>query len=251
MRHNNTPATATQINNLIALVQTAKDERARAVAIGLIWEKYGDKIVGIAAKQSYNMDSDFGYHGYSVADRRAAVMGETFEVFLKSTQEFDATLGVPFMAHAAQKAKWQLQTDKRENAKRDDREVSIDRARECRSYKKKTSEKGDQHAADPENIAYIDRHHPMASNLFDDMEKNVYLKDAIDVMKRSLAKNPKLLRYFNTLMEICNEGLSPTDAEAASRLNCTRATTNNYRKQLLQHLCDSGLYEECHMALAA
>ena len=115
MRHNNTPATATPINNLIALVQTAPTEEARASAIGQMWEQYGDKIVGIAAKQSYTMDSDFGYHGYSVADRRAAVMGETFEVFLKTALEFDATLGVPFMAHTANKVKWQLQTDKREN----------------------------------------------------------------------------------------------------------------------------------------
>ena len=76
MRHNNTPATATQINNLIALVQNAPTEEARASAIGQMWEQFGDNVVGIAAKQSYNMDSDFGYHGYSIADRRAAVMGE-------------------------------------------------------------------------------------------------------------------------------------------------------------------------------
>ena len=62
MRHNNTPATATQINNLIALVQTAPTEEARASAIGQMWEQFGDNIVGIAAKQSYTMDYDFGYH---------------------------------------------------------------------------------------------------------------------------------------------------------------------------------------------
>ena len=219
MRHNNTPATATPINNLIALAQTAPTEEARASAIGQMWEQYGDKIVGIAAKQSYNMDSDFGYHGYSVADRRAAVMGETFEVFLKSALEFDATLGVPFMAHAANKVKWQLQTNKRENSKRDDREEPLEYIENC-----------------------------AAPN---DMENNVYLKDAIDAIRRSLKGNPTLLRYFDTLVDICYDGLNPTDAEAARRMGCTRATTNNYRKQLLQHLNDYNLVEDCRMALAA
>ena len=153
MRHNNTPATATPINKLIALAQTAPTEEARASAIGQMLEQYGDKIVGIAAKQSYNMDSDFGYHGYSVADRRAAVMGETFEVFLKTALEFDATLGVPFMAHTANKVKWQLQTDKRENSKRDDREEPLEYIENC-----------------------------SAPN---DMENNVYLKDAIDAINRT------------------------------------------------------------------
>ena len=52
MRNNNTPAAATQINNLIALAQSAPNEETRANAIGQMWEQYGDKIVGIAAKQS-------------------------------------------------------------------------------------------------------------------------------------------------------------------------------------------------------
>lgn len=219
MRHNNTPATTTPINNLIALAQTAPTEEARASAIGQMWEQFGDKIVGIAAKQSYTMDSDFGYHGYSVADRRAAVMGETFEVFLKTAQEFDATLGVPFMAHAANKVKWQLQTNKRENAKKDDREVSLDYIENC-----------------------------SAPN---DMENSVYLKDAIAAIRRSLVVNTTLLRYFDTLVDICYDGLNPTDAEAARRMGCTRASTNNYRKQLLQHLSDYNLVEDCRMALAA
>ena len=219
MRHNNTPAAAAQINNLIARAQSAPNEDARANAIGQMWEQYGDKIVGIAAKQSYTMDSDFGYHGYSVAERRSAVMSETFEVFRKTALEFDATLGVPFMAHAANKVKWQLQTNKRENAKKDEREVSLDYIKNC-----------------------------SAPN---DMEVNVYLKDAIVAIKRSLAGNPMLLRYFDTLVDICYDGLDPTDAEAARRMECTRATTNNYRKQLLQHLIDYDLVEDCRMALAA
>jgi hypothetical protein len=219
MRHNNTPAAATQINNLIALAQSAPNEDARASAIGQMWEQYGDKIVGIAAKQSYTMDSDFGYHGYSVAERRSAVMSETFEVFRKTALEFDATLGVPFMAHAANKVKWQLQTNKRENAKKTDREVSLDYIENC-----------------------------SAPN---DMEANVYLKDAIAAIKRSLASNPTLLRYFDTLLEISLDGLNPTDAEAARYMGCTRATTNNYHKQLLEHLDDYNLVEDCRMALAA
>lgn len=219
MRNNNTPAAATQINNLIALAQSAPNEETRANAIGQMWEQYGDKIVGIAAKQSYTMDSDFGYHGYSIAERRASVMGESYEVFRNAALEFDNTLGVPFMAHAANKIKWQLQTDKRENAKKDEREVSLDYIENC-----------------------------SAPN---DMEANVYLKDAIAVMRRSLAGNKKLLRFFDTLMEISEEGITPTDSEVANRLGYTRATASNHHQKLLQHLSDCGLYEECRMALAA
>lgn len=251
MRNNTPKANATQINNLIAIAQTATNEEARACAIGQMWEKYGDKIVGIAAKQSYAMDSDFGYHGYSIAQRRASVMGESFEVFHNVALDFDATLGVPFMAHAAQKLKWQLQTNKRENAKKDNREVSMDYVQEHRSYKKKTSENDGHRAAESANIAYIDRHHPMASSMFDDIEGNAFRKDAIAVMRRSLAGNKKLLRFFDTLMEISEEGLTPTDSEVASRLGYTRATASNHHEKFLQHLCDCGLYEECRMALAA
>lgn len=251
MRNNNTPAAATQINNLIALAQSAPNEETRANAIGQMWEQYGDKSVGIAAKQSYTMDSDFGYHGYSIAERRASVMGESYEVFRNAALEFDNTLGVPFMAHAANKIKWQLQTDKRENAKKDEREVSIDRARECRSYKKKTSENDGHRAAESANIAYIDRHHPMASSMFDDIEGNAFRKDAVFVMRRSLLGKPTLLRYFDTLVDLCHDGFTPTDAEAARHMDCTRATTSNYHQQLLKHLHDRGLYEECRMALAA
>lgn len=219
MRRNNTPATATQINNLIARAQTATNEEVRASAIDQIWELYGDKIVGIAAKQSYSMDSDFGYHGYSVAQRRSAVMSETFEVFRETALEFDATLGVPFMAHAANKVKWQLQTNKRENAKKDDREVALD---------------------------YVENY--SAPN---DAETKIYHKDAIVAIRRSLVGNPTLLRYFDTLLEISLDGLNPTDAEAARYMGCTRATTNNYHKQLLQHLYNYNLLEDCRMALAA
>ena len=219
MRNNNTPAAATQINNLIALAQSAPNEETRANAIGQMWEQYGDKIVGIAAKQSYTMDSDFGYHGYSIAERRASVMGESYEVFRNAALEFDNTLGVPFMAHAANKIKWQLQTDKRENAKKAEREVALDYIENC-----------------------------SAPN---DMETNVYLKDAVFVMRRSLLGKPTLLRYFDTLVDLCHDGFTPTDAEAARHMDCTRATTSNYHQQLLKHLHDRGLYEECRMALAA
>ena len=83
------------------------------------------------------------------------------------------------------------------------------------------------------------------------MENNVYLKDAIDAIRRSLVGKATLLRYFDTLVDICYDGLNPTDADAARRMGCTRASTNNYRKQLLQHLNDYNLVEDCRMALAA
>ena len=70
-------------------------------------------------------------------------------------------------------------------------------------------------------------------------------------MRRSLAGNKKLLHFFDTLMKICEDGLTPTDSEVASRLGYTRATASNHHEKLLQHLCDCGLYEECRMALAA
>ena len=252
MRHNtNTPAAAAQINNLIALVQNAPNEEARAIAIGQLWDLCGDKIVGIAAKQSYIMDSDFGFHGYNIAERRASVMGESFEVFRNTLLEYDFTLGVPLMAHAANKVKWQLQTDKRENAKKDDRKVRTAYTQEHRSYKKKTSENDEHHSASSEDLAYIDRHHPMVSRMLEDFESDIYRKDSIEVIKRSLLGKPKLHRYFDTLVDICYDGLDPTDAEAARRMECTRATTNNYRKQLLQHLIDYDLVEDCRMALAA
>ena len=251
MRNNNTPAAATQINNLIALAQSAPNEEPRANAIGQMWEQYGDKIVGIAAKQSYTMDSDFGYHGYSIAERRASVMGESYEVFRNAALEFDNTLGVPFMAHATNKVKWQLQTDKRENAKKAEREVRTDYTQERRSYKKKTSENDERHAASSENIAYIDRNHPMVSRMLEDFESDIHRKDAIFVMRRSLLGKPTLLHYFDTLVDLCHDGFTPTDAEAARHMDCTRATTSNYHQQLLKHLHDRGLYEECRMALAA
>ena len=62
MQHNNTKATAAQINNLIAIAQAAPSEYAHDKAMYTLWDIFGDYVMALVAKNSFQICSDFSLH---------------------------------------------------------------------------------------------------------------------------------------------------------------------------------------------
>ena len=76
--------------------------------------------------------------------------------------------------------------------------------------------------------------------------------DTIECIERFLKKNsPKLLPYFRTSYEFCQEYGDCKDIDVAAELGCTRANVGQLRKKLERLLREAGLYEECRLAFAA
>jgi Tfp pilus assembly protein PilV len=119
MQHNTTKATASQINNLIAIAQATPSEYAHDKAMYTLWDIFGDYVMALVAKNSFLTSSDFSLNGCSPKERKANLAGDAYMVFCKAVQDFDPSMNVPFEAFFANKIRWHVADEKRKNAKRD------------------------------------------------------------------------------------------------------------------------------------
>ena len=115
-------ATTTEINNLIAIVQTAPSAKAYERAIHALWAIFGDFFTALVAKKSYLLDSDFSLWGCSPAERRENLAGNAYMLFYKAVSDFEPSRKVPFAAYIAKIGEWRMRDEKRKNAKRSKRE---------------------------------------------------------------------------------------------------------------------------------
>ena len=212
-----TPALST--NRLIAVAQTAANADDREQAMLDLWEIHGARLVGIMAKKSYWIDSDFSYRGYSPMERRANLAGDAFFVFHKVVLEFDLNAGVPFEAYIAMKGNWRVSTEKRENSKRGKHEVCYDF--DAIPSKGRTPE-------EDEDFKAIRR--AFARN--GGFDKTCMDRDALDTVYKVTESVPKLHKYVGICRELCREDFDYSDAEVARRLGCTRANVGVYKKQV-------------------
>ena len=97
----NIQATTTEINNLIAIVQTAPSAKAYERAIRALWAIFGDFFTALVAKKSYLLDSDFSLWGCSPAERRENLAGNAYMLFYKAVSDFEPCRKVPFAAYIA------------------------------------------------------------------------------------------------------------------------------------------------------
>ena len=77
-------ATTAEINNLIAIVQTAPSAKAYERAIHALWAIFGDFFTALVAKKSYLLDSDFSLWGCSPAERRENLAGNVSDQTIQS-----------------------------------------------------------------------------------------------------------------------------------------------------------------------
>ena len=214
-----TPVPST--DRLIAVAQTAANADDRELAMLDLWAIHGARLVGIMAKTSYQLDSDFSYRACSLQERRANLAGDAFFVFHKVVLEFDLDAGVPFEAYMAMKGNWRVSTEKRENSKRAKREMCCDFDR-IPSNGRTPEEEDDFNSI----------RRAFARN--GGFDKTCMDRDALDTVYRVTESVPKLHKYVGICRELCREDFDYTDAEVARRLGCTRANVGVYKKQLVR-----------------
>jgi hypothetical protein len=234
----NIQATTTEINNLIALAQTAPSAEAYERAIQVLWAIFGDYFTALVAKNSYLIDSDFSLRGYSPAERQSYQAGTAYMLFCKAVTDFEPSRKVPFAAYIAKIGEWRMRDEKRKNAKHSKRE-ELDR---CTSNSD----------SDEESYSRIDNCdvNPFTGER-NELDCDFDKKDLVALFKKRLAaRDPKALNRFNIIHELCSEG-NYSDAEAARRIGCERANMKNVKKSLRQTMAECGLEEEFRLLMAA
>ena len=234
----NNQATTTEINNLIALAQTAPSPEAYERAIQALWTIFGDYFTALVAKNSYLIDSDFCIRGYSPAERQSYQAGTAYMLFCKAVSDFEPSRKVPFAAYIAKIGEWRMRDEKRKNAKRSKRE-ELDR---CTSNS--DSDEGSYSRIDNYDVNPFTGERNELDCDFDKKDLLVQFK------KRLAARDPKALNRFNIMYELCREG-NYSDAEAARRIGCERANMKNVKNNLIQIMAECGLKEEFRLLMAA
>lgn len=230
-------STQMNINSLVEVAQNAQNGCIRSGALGLLWEIVEDTVMGNTVRKSYRINSDFDMIGDSPKDRREKLASDAYLIFCGAVMNFDLNLGVPFMAYIAQKLGWKLATDKRNNAKRDNR-VKISSKMQANAT--------EEFAEDDAFAALLER----IPNE-EDVEGDCFRRDAILKIKRIAASDPKIAAYLETCQEVCYQGYRGSDAEVARFMGCTRASTGNYRKKLVRMLVEKGMDFNSLVATAA
>lgn len=237
MRHNNIPASATQINNLIALAQTAPNEEIRSKAINTLWDYFGKLFVAVLAKKSYQVNSDFFISGCTPTERQEYLMGDAFIVFYEVVMNFDLNRKVPFAAFISKKSDWVSLDEKRRNAKRTNREKP-------ESYLQKQESETFSHSIDNCDTNPFTGNRNIQECESENEEIMEHIRSCIGV------NDSKLLHKFDAMYEVSCEG-DYSDADAGRALGCTRANVGVAKKKMHQLLVDNGLEEECRLLMAA
>lgn len=230
-------STQENINSLIGAVQNAATGLDRSKVLLRLWKTVGNTIMDQMAVNSYRINSDFDMNGDSPKDRREKLASDVYLIFCGAVMNFDLNLGVPFLAYIAQKLGWKLATDKRNNAKRDNR-VKISSKMQANAT--------EEFAEDDAFAALLER-----TPNEEDVEGDCFRRDAILKIKNIAASAPKIAAYFETCQEVCNQGYRGSDAEVARFMGCTRASTGNYRKKLVRMLAEKGMDFNSLVATAA
>jgi hypothetical protein len=228
--------------NLIRIAQGAETKNKRNHAVLKLWDIHGPKVMGITNSYSIKEDADWDLRGLSHADRQKQIMSNTFMMFHRAVMNYDTHTKVPFMAYVANTSKFQQKTEKRNNAKRTGREVVIDFSGNTRE---------DKYGDNPQMIRDLAILREADCTECQEIEA-IEARDTIDGIERFLKKNsPKLLTYFRTSYEFCQEYGDCRDIDVAVKLGCTRANVGVLRKKLENLLREAGLYEECRLAFSA
>ena len=209
-------------NNTELLIRLAQGGKKNA--IDMLWETYGAEVLDLAASQSSYRQSDFSLRGLSRAERRRAIMGETFLLFRRLVMKFDPSRNDDFLGYVVQYLVWQAQSEKRKNAKLSGREVLGDEAL---------------------NWCVGD------SGLEGDQEG---LRNLVAQVSDTLESRPELQKCLDEFYSVCEYAEKGEVVEVAQRVNCTRMTVYNQVRAIrktLQNGANSHLVEEIKHVLAA
>ena len=230
MQHNN----LTETDRLIAVAQTAVRAEEREQAVFDLWKIHGDRLAGTMAKTSYRISSDFSYNGYSPKERQRNLAGDAFMVLHNAIMTFDLDAGVPFAAYIAKKGNWHIMEEKRKNSIRAKYEKLVDFSLESISSSEKPDEDGD--------LKLLRK----ATSCKPDFVENIHNDDRIRKIYQATEQAPKLRKYFDTCVELVEDGYEYSDAEVARRMGCTRANVGLYKKSLNRLAREKGLLDDSY-----
>lgn len=243
MKRNNTLAAATQIENLVIVAKSDTNELVRQQAARALWALCGEQISGVMLKNSYKYDSDHAYHGLPAQTRLDDIAGKAYIAFLKWLDCYDLSRGVPFLAYTSQKSGWLMQDDKRKNSKRSRREKIHGKSGDSRNEDVETSP-FDKELAENCDV------NPFTGEV-NSFEREKEWCDLVDKIRCVCQKNLKMLRFFDMMLLVIEEGDNCTDAKVAEKMGCTGANTGVQHKKFLQFMHDEGMDQEFRQLLAA
>ena len=230
MQHNNHVET----DRLIAVAQTATRAEEREQAVFDLWKIHGDRLTCIMAKTAYRISSDFSQKGFSPKERQQSLAGDAFMVLHGAAMDFDPDAGVPFAAYIAKKGNWHVQGEKRKNSIRAKYEKSVDFSLESLSSSEEPGEDRD--------LRLLRK----ATACGPDFVEDIHNDDRIRKIYRATEQTPKLYKYFDTSVELVEDGYEYSDAEVARRLSCTRANVGLYKKSLNRLAQEKGLLDDSY-----
>lgn len=240
MKRNNLQAT--QIANLVTLAKYGANADVRQQAANTLWTLCGEQIANVMLKNSYKYDSDREYRDMTPEKRQDTIFNKAYIAFREWVDSFDPSLGVPFLAYTSQKSGWLMQDDKRKNSRRCKRVDVFDPNGEADDDEKGCSSK-------PKSVE------DSAVNPFtgevNSFERQMEWEDLVDKIRGVCQKKPKMLRFFDAMLQVIDEGDDCTDAKVAKKMGCTRANTGVQHKKFLQFMHDEGMEREFRQLLAA
>ena len=222
--------------SLVSIAQNAKTRREREYAVQMLWNIHGPMVAGIDNKNSYKEDADWDLRGLSPDERQQRILSNTFVMFRKSVLSYNPNRNDSFMAYVATNSRFQQKTVKRENAKRTNREVTVDFSGTF------SREKYGDNPQTLRDMSILNKADCTTCQELEDVE----IRDFFEGVGRYLKKNcPKLLQFWEACREVCEETGSYTDSDVAAKLGYTRANIGPLRRKLRNVLEEAGLDEEC------
>lgn len=236
--------TATKILGLIVVAKSGRRD-IRQRAIDALWDCCGECIVRVMVMMSIKVDSDYSYRGMGFEERRAELLGECYIAFRGWLDEFDPSMGVPFLAYACKKCLWMMQDEKRKNSKSRIQvvnpmgvKVHDDNGNGLKGRRSELSpiEKCDFNPFTEEVISF---------------ERSQEECNLVARIRETVKEDSKMERFLELLSEVCAESDFYSDAKVGEKMGCTRANTSVRHKKLVQFLREKGLEDEFRMLMAA
>ena len=226
--------------SLISIAQGATTKRVRDLAVLKLWDIHGPKTMGISGMHSYQEDADWDLRGTTPTVRQERIMSNTFEMFRRAVMNYDTSRKVPFMAYVSTNSRFQQKTVKRNNAKHTNREIPVDFSG---TFSK------EKYGDNPQTIRDLTILNKADRTICQEIE-DVEIRDSFEGIGRFLGENhPKLLQFWNTCYEVCQETGSYTDTAVADMLGYTRANIGPLRDKFLSVITEAGLDEDLRLVL--
>lgn len=228
--------------SLIEIAQRNPADRFQVVR--RLWNIHEKALMNYAVRLSRSMEPDFTMRGMNDAQRRDFLMGMMFETFDDAVMLYDPSHKASFVTYLYNKVYWRFHDEKCNNSERTDREVSCDKM----SFEDELTEDEILSMCAYDNDA---KEGFTNSDLNDDIEHRIELKDLMATMMAALGGSKELLDFCEAHLATLKSYDRYEESETAKALDCTRATVYNRLKAIRKLLVEKGVDKDFRYFLAA